>query len=178
MTGATTNALHTPTRGAPATRRAFTVVEMLLVLVLIGALTGGVVVSLRGRRGEYALRTASQDLAAAIRFAAGQAQAGNVPHRVAFESDRRTYRVEVAADDDGSRFAPVGGRMGHSKSLGRAVEVVEVRVGGRRDDSMLSSLEFGRRGAGFSGSIKLQNDAGETRWIDVTPEVRQVHVRP
>jgi len=158
-------------------RTAFTYVEMLVVLVLIGMLAGAAVVSLRGRTQTFALRTATKDLAAALRHAQEEARLRQCPHRVVFSEDTSAYRVESAPHADPADFTAARGRAGRMCPLPRGVHVAAVRVNGREIDLDSVALEFGPGGPLFSGHVRLVNDAGEVAWIEVVRGTGQIHVR-
>lgn len=157
-------------------RQAFTLVEMLLVLILIALLASGAVVSLRGRKDAYALQVSTHDLAKAIEFAASQAKLKQSSHRVVFDDSRQTYRVEKAITDSALEFAPVKGQAGMGNSLTEGVRISRVWRAGNEITPLPSSFEFHAGGGGFYGRIELVNRTGDSRIIEVMPQTGQVHV--
>lgn len=156
--------------------RAFTLVEMLLAVVMIGILAGAVVVTLHGRRDTYALESAAKDLAAAIRFAVAEAKFKRSLHRVALSDDLRSYRVEFVPNGK-TDFRAAKGMAGAARRLADGVWIASVDVGDRWIDPLRTRLEFGPTGGGFAGAIELQNRGGATIRIEVVAGSGQVHVR-
>ena len=159
-------------------KQAFTIVEMLVVVVIIAIIAGGAIVSLRGRKDIYAIQVSAYDLASALRFAAGQARMKQTRCRVALDSSRKQYQVEriAAGSMTETDFTPVIGKAGTVKKLAEGVEIIEVSQDGREIHPLPDFFEFNDKGPGFYGRIKLQNRLGDRLSIEVLPETRQVHV--
>ena len=153
----------------------FTFIEMLIVVLLIAILAGTVVVSLHGRRETHALKVAAKDLAAAIRFAATEARVRQSPHRLAFNEDLRSYRVEVAASGTLS-FEPAKGLAGVAKPLVEGVRIASVSPVRGQLGPLPTDLQFNPDGGGFLGWIELQSKNGRSVKIEVMPETGQVHI--
>jgi prepilin-type N-terminal cleavage/methylation domain-containing protein len=154
----------------------FTLVELLLVLVIIGVFTGGVVVSLKGRQNHYALNVSSNDLAEAIRYAAYESRMREMPHRVVFRNER-SYRVEKQQSGFQGNYMPVTGVAGRVNTLKG-----NVRIAGffNRDGKALvpvpESVVFDQSPNTFSGRICLQEDLGRTVVIVVNGVSGQVGI--
>jgi type II secretion system protein H len=155
----------------------FTYVEMLVVLALIGILAGAVVVSLQGRSQTFALKTATKNLSAALRFAREEARLRQRPHRLVFSEDLNAYRVESAESVDTLEFTAVKGRAGAMWQMPRGVRVTGVSKDGQSIELASVAVGFGPDGSGFSGLIELVNDQGEMMRIEVIGETGQIHVR-
>ncbi len=157
---------------------AFTLVEMLLVLVLLATLTGTMAVSLGGRQDRHAIRVCAKDLATAIRFCAAQARLKGQSHRVAFYEGASAYRVEAADAVQGDDFVPVYGQAGRKRTLVKGVEVTAISTEDREldVDDLTDVLTFRPKGNNFHGKIELRNRKDEAITIEVLPTTAQVHI--
>jgi len=161
-----------PGRADPA----FTLVEMLLVVVLLATLTGTLAVSLRGRVDRHALRIAGKDLAAAVRFSVAEARLNRLPYRVAFHDNWTCYRVERAKSAAGSEYVPVRSLAGQMKAFAKQVRIAGASTDGQPLESVPEALPQYPDGNGFHGEIRLANRAGETLTIKVAPVTGQVRI--
>ncbi|MEM1330078.1 MAG: prepilin-type N-terminal cleavage/methylation domain-containing protein [Planctomycetota bacterium] len=103
-------------------RRAFTLIELLLVLVLTASLAGSVAVSLAGRAETVAVSLVADDIASAVTFAVSSHRSSGVAHRVVLDRSRvpDRYRVEReagASSPNGSGWTRVAGLAGRYRSL-------------------------------------------------------------
>ncbi len=153
---------------------AFTLVEMLLVLVIIAVLSSSVAVSVCGRSGKRALRVAARDLAAAIGYASCRAKLVGHEHRVVFLQEGRAYRVESLVGGFGGQFAPVRGQAGAERSMPPDVRIASVSDNTDTFKEVPDWLEFGSGDCGFAGRIVLQNEAGLSASIEVIGRTGQV----
>ncbi len=163
---------------APGDSLAFSLVEMLLVLVVISALLATMAVSLAGRRDHQALRVAAEDLATSLRFAAERARLTGRPCRLAFQDDYSGYRLEIATDQSGESFAPDIGMAGQGRRFAEGIRLVQDADPGRQARPAPKALTFAPQGKGFAGRLHLRNRADEQIDIEVIPETHQVHVLP
>ena len=161
-----------PSRAGPA----FTLVEMLLVVVLLATLTGTLAVSLGGRVDRHALRIAGKDLAAAIRFSVAETRLKCLPHRVAFYDNWTRYRVERAESAAGSEYAPVRSLAGQMKTLAKQARIAGASTDGQPLESVPETLPQYPDGNSFHGEIQLANRSGETLTIKVSPVTGQVQI--
>ncbi|MGH7287941.1 MAG: pilus assembly FimT family protein, partial [Myxococcota bacterium] len=82
-----------PAQAGPASR-AFTLIELLAVL-LIMALVAGLTLPNLSLRADRAVLGAAQDLAATFAFTRQRAAATAVPHRVVIDLDQAAYWIEL-----------------------------------------------------------------------------------
>lgn len=155
---------------------AMTLVEMLVVLMLIGLLAGSAVVALDGRQGDHVLRTAAEDLATAIRFAARQSTASSRPHRLVFSEEQQAYRVEQLARGTLLEFEPVRGLAGTFRRMPASVTIEGVQSENPLEENT-QVLEFRPGESSFSGTIKLVHVDGQKALLNVVGETGQVHVQ-
>lgn len=156
--------------------QAFTLVEMLLVITIMAVLSGALVVSLKGRQDEMALRAAAQDLSEAVRYAALQARTFNRPCRVVFTPNLSEYKVEIFQVRE-MRFIPAAGRAGLPKRLTPGIDIAEIAPALPVANDVIAGMVFGSNGAGYSGRVSLKNRAGRMTHIEVAAETGQVHLR-
>ena len=170
-----------PTRFCPKAafprqiRQAFTLIEMILVMVILAAITGALAVSWTGAEDRHKLRAAAKDLAAAIRFSASEARLRQLPHRVTFNETFTAYRVEKAVSRDGRRFEPARGQGGRLKALVESIRIESTSADGHALKPLPEALVYDACGSGFHGEIRLRNRRGEDVGIRVT-STGQVHV--
>ena len=160
---------------ARSCQRAFTLVELLLVLTLISIVSGSIVVSFCGRKEAHALRQAARDLEHAISYIAAKTAQTRRVHRLVFSGDQRTYRLEGATDLGGIVFAPVRGVGGRNRALPDGVRVVSVQQHSEQINLSQQSLVFGGSET-FSGTIELTNRLGETVRFEIHPETAQISI--
>ena len=153
---------------------AFTLVEMLLVLVIIAVLSSSVAVSICGRSGRRVLRVAARDLAAAVGYASCQARSGGYEHRVVFLQDGRAYRVESLVSEFDGQFAPVRGQAGAERSMPPGVRIASVFDNTDTFKDVPDWLEFGSGDCGFAGRIVLEDEDGRSASIEVVSRTGQV----
>ena len=156
-------------------RQAFTLIEMILVMVILASLTGALAVSWTGAEDRHKLRAAAKDLAAAIRFSATEARLRQVPHRVTFNETFTVYRVEKAVSHEGRRFEPARGQGGRLKALVEGIRIESTLADGHEPKPLPEALVYDSYGSGFHGEIRLRNRRGESIGIRVASS-GQVHV--
>ena len=157
--------LHRPPRGAAA----FTLVELLLVLVMIALLSGTLAVGLAGRQDRMALRTSAEDLAAVARYGLRQAFLRGTVHRLAFDATGSAYRLEVFCPSGGSGdYAPVAGSAGRWRNFPSSVRIGGLSgPDGRHGWESGQVLVFDPSGGGFCGSVELVNRLGAVLAVEV-----------
>lgn len=155
---------------------AFTLVEMLIVVVIITVLAGGVVVSLQGRYDVHALDLAAKDLASTISYGIRQSTIRQTDHRLAFYDRMRTYRVEMRVSPFTEEFVPVAGRAGMTRSLPEGVQITGITRDGQDIEPLPEVLSWGGGDSGFYGVIELADRQAGIARIEVVPRTGQVHV--
>jgi prepilin-type N-terminal cleavage/methylation domain-containing protein len=158
-------------RHCPMSKRrsmlAFTLVELLIVLIIIGVMTGGIAVMFTSNRSQIKVRVAAQDLGSAIAFAREESMVFGASFRVVFSDDLSRYRVErlsMGWANAGTRddaYQPVPGAAGRWHLMDAGVKI-SVQVGGGRQKQFSHDLLFSGVNEGFSGQIDLEY--GAMRW--------------
>ena len=139
----------------------FTLIEILITVGLIAALSGVVVPAVLDGTRRYSLVTASQQVASTVRSARGQAIGTNAILRVRFDfpADGQ-YQILDAADVavGDVQFLPTGAAFGAISGD------IEITTSGRIVDPAT--------GAATTATIVVSNDDGQTRTITVSPSGR------
>ena len=178
---------------------AFSLIELMLVLVLMGILAGSAAVALQGRDRPEALRLAAEDLATAVGHAAAAANRSGRTHFWVPTADGRGYRLLAAAagadlpselDEPGEPLPGIGGRQ-HRLPSGINFVAAISRGEGEGDASGVEPPLAGPAGAnalplppvarfepngGSSVRIGLINLDGEQRWVETTAGMGQVRI--
>ena len=137
----------------PRAGRGFTLIELILVLVLIGIMTGSIAVSFAGRQNDTAVRQAAEDFAAACGYAQTQATQSGRIHAVRLAADGRSLTVEVAsAEVLGEGWSAARGLAGRARVLPAGVVV--------QGDELASGSDDGGAEAGEAGVAN-----GSRRWV-------------
>lgn len=157
--------------------RAFTLVELLVVLVLIGVMASSVIVALDNREDGHALRVAADDLATAIRFASREADVTQRPHRLVFANDMRSYWVEIVSGSARLEYVPVRGVAGRPRPLAKSVSIVSILPADQVvTGPTIKMLDFASGGTKFAGDIRLSTGTKRTLVVEVAAKTGQVHV--
>lgn len=116
-----------PTR--PARPLAFTLVELMVVLVILGIASAAMLPQMTGTYEEILLRSTGRKLIAAMQLAQSQAVTVHQPHRLKWLKDDNKYRVEGLRyePDLGKQFFPLESVNGASGSLDGRISIVAQR---------------------------------------------------
>lgn len=157
-------------------KHAFTLAELLLVLVLMGILTSGAVVAFQGRQQSHALRMTARDLSVAFEAARIAAKRKRLTSHVRFYNEHRQYRVEIAVAEGIADYEPVVGRAGILNRLPDSITISTVLADGMPINPIPVAYEFSPDGNGFHGKVVLQNTNGEVASVEVERETGQINV--
>ena len=80
----------------------FTLVELMVVLALIGILVGIAIPNILSNLPTYLLHSAARQLMTDLNYARGRAASLNLEHRVQFDVNADTYKVEKGNNSTGS----------------------------------------------------------------------------
>lgn len=119
------------TRHAPSANRrrpiarAFTLVELLIVLVILAAMvTVTVPYAARSRTGRQ-LDEACRDLAETVKYAMNRAADARQPARLVLDVTAGSYQIEVSAPGDREHFDPLEDNRAGTRRLGSGVSVAQ-----------------------------------------------------
>ena len=158
-------------RAAP---RAFTLIEMLFVVVILAIMTGVIVASYAGREQRLSLQSSAKDLAEAMRYAAQECSVRGCPHRVVLDIDHKSFWVESRVADGGDPtsdqainqaptadgFVPVEGRAGQPRRWGDRVKLAYIESANGQQNLLPLTLDFTSRDDGFADTLVLTNEQG------------------
>jgi prepilin-type N-terminal cleavage/methylation domain-containing protein len=145
----------------PRTSPAFTLIELVLVLVVLTVLLAIAAPSLRGWSRGTRLRDAGEQVLAAARYARSQAVTTGANHRVEFDAGTNAYRVTAL---DGEQYTPAAGEFGREIALPQGIT-----LGVTREDGDVSGVvTFYPSGRTTPARITLSADWGETSEIEAT----------
>lgn len=137
---------------------AFTLIEMILVLVVLAIALAVTVPSLSGWGARGKLRNAAQEFLAATQFARSQAAATAKTHRI--EIDAATGRYAVSAlGEDGTTWSPAFGEFGSPTVPSRGITLAV--SGGENAGAIL----FYPNGRATPATVSVRDAAGDT--IDI-----------
>jgi len=172
-------------------RGAFTLIELLAVVLLFGLLAGIAIPNLSLRSGQ-ATRGAAADLAASLEFARQRAVVTGARHRVTLDLDDGSYRTEWFVSEARSRgeeepeeepepvrpgsgdtislspptradetFRPLPGNLGDRKRLSASVVLAAVETPAGRSESGRLEIVFDPDGTAEPAELLLAGEQGE-----------------
>src|ERR1017187_6573466 len=119
-------------------QRAFTLIEMMTVLVLIGIMTAMIIPEMKGTFEDALLRSTSRDLVNVFELSSSRAISLNQLHRVRLDTTTGHYLVERQAPDGApEKFIPLKDVSGCTGELDKRI-AVEIR----RPDEEVSRTEM------------------------------------
>jgi general secretion pathway protein H len=142
--------------------RGFTLLELLMVIVLIAAITGMTIGLLGVGRSGRQLRDAVQSLASELRYTRTQALTTGVPQRFEMDLDKRTWTAAGA----------------HHGTLPKTLQVTFNSVREEQTDPRSAAIRFFPDGSATGGRINLRTQGAgwrvDVRWL--TGEVSQTRL--
>lgn len=151
------------------THRAFTLLELVIVLMLMAIVLATVAPSLTGWNRGQRLDNAAERLLAASRFARSEAISAAAPHRLEIDALGGSYRVTRL---EGGGYVPVPGEFGRYAILPERI-VIDIA---RQDLSGASVIEFHANGRLTPATVTLTADWGETLTLASTAAAESFRV--
>lgn len=133
-------ALRTGSGSGSLRENAFSLVELMVVLVLIAILSAMILPEMRGSFEDALLRSTSRKLATAFQLAHSQAITVSVRHRVRIDTASGRYFIEAPTTDSGSssKFVALKSVHGAEGTLDPRI-AIEIRKGPELDDPLAES---------------------------------------
>jgi type II secretion system protein H len=158
-------------------RNAFTLVELMVVVVLIGIMTAMILPELRGTYEDALLRSTSRELVNAFGLAYSRAVSFNQPHRVRIEPATGQYYVEQRVRDQGrEEFVPLRDVSGGEGKLDTRVSI-RFRSGDENiSEEPEPTITFYPDGTADAREVLLQDRQGFRLALRVNPTTARVRV--
>ncbi len=159
----------TSSKAAPA----FTLVEMLVVVAIVGIMSAAIIGEMRGTYQDAILRSTSRELAGAFNAASSRAIAINRPHRIHIDTLAHRYFLERGTRG-GTDFVPARDVPGGSGNLDSriAITILEPGVTSPDDAGGEPLLDSGSAGQVPSNGL----EEGVTFYPDGTAEAREIEL--
>lgn len=167
-----------PHAGRPTgrSRRAFTLIELVVVLTLIAILSAAILPEMRGSMEETLLRSSARDLIAACQSANARAVATGRAHQLVLDSATHRYRIEPTHSASQPRSGPGRTDTPESGKLDSRIRVELHRIEPPTPDAP-DGLEFRPDGTVTAGDIVLRDRSGFSLVIHLNPITARPAVR-
>ncbi len=153
--------------------RAFTLVEMLVVVVIVSIMSVAIVAEMHGTYQDALLRATSRELAAACNAASSRAISVNRPHRIRLDPLAHRYFLERGTRG-GSDFFPVKDVPGGSGTLDARITINLLEPGVNSPDDAGEQPPAGSGQTGPAPSSRLEDAI--TFYADGTADARQIEL--
>ena len=166
---------------------AFTLIELLTVIVIIGIMTAMIITEMRGTFEDALLRSTSRDLVSVFELASSRAISFNQLHRVRLDTTTGKYFVERRRHaGNPEEFVPLQDVLGCKGELDRRI-LVEIRRPGEsvlestgastfQDRDPAGAISFYPDGTADAAMIRLQDRAGSRLGLRLDPITARVRV--
>lgn len=177
-----------PQTGMSALRtRAFTLIELMTVIVIIGIMTAMIIPEMRGTFEDALLRSTSRDLVSVFELASSRAISFNQLHRVRLDSESGRYLVERQVREGGQEdFVALTDVAGCKGELDKRIaieihrpedESAETKTAATEPTQNLpDAISFYPDGTADAAMILLQDRAGFRLGLKLNPTTARVHV--
>jgi len=175
--------------------RAFTLIELMVVVVLIGIATAVIVPQMKGTYEDARLRSASRELVGVFNIASSRAVSLNEIHRVRLDRSTGRYFMErkVREGESGAGFVPIRDVPGGEGTIDKGISIAmrqpgeeafaepDSSVGRSSDDDLRARdadqlIAFYPDGTADSREILLQDREGFRRVLRLNPITASVQI--
>lgn len=158
-----------------ASRAAFTLLELMVVLVLMAIMAAMIVPEMKGTYENALLRSTSRDLVSVLNLAYGRAVAVNQVHRVRLDQSSGKYFVEarVRGGGQGGEFIPIQNVSGSEGKLDQRISI-EIRNSFEEISEAQTSPSFSDSGA---ESSEWENNNSISFYPDGTADRRDIQLQ-
>ena len=167
--------------------RAFTLIELMTVIVLIGIMTAMIIPEMKGTFEDALLRSTSRDLVSVFELASSRAISLNQLHRVRLVSSTGRYMVERRVLAEGQEeFVPLKDVSGCEGELDKRIAIEIRRPGEELADPIgeqiveaqnpTETISFYPDGTADAAAIMLKDRAGFQFALKINPITARVQV--
>ena len=168
-------------------RRAFTLIELMVVIVIIGIMTAMIIPEMKGTFEDALLRSTSRDLVNVFELASSRAISLNQLHRVRLDTTTHKFLVERCLHA-GKReeFVPLKDVSGCAGELDQRIAIViqrpsekEVETSGAntlQNQNPPDAISFYPDGTADAALIQLQDRSGFRLGLRLNPVTARVHI--
>lgn len=165
-----------PRRRPRLAERAFTLLELVVVLTLIAILSAAILPEMRGSMEETLLRAAARDLVAACQSANARAVASGQSHHLVLDAAAHRFRIEPARPSSNPSTASTRTATPESGRLDSRI-ALELRRLDPPAPNAPEGLEFHPDGTVSGGDIILRDRSGFSLAIHLNPVTARPAVR-
>jgi prepilin-type N-terminal cleavage/methylation domain-containing protein len=168
-------------------QRAFTLIELMTVIVLIGIMTAMIIPEMKGTFEDALLRSTSRDLVNVFELASSRAISLNQFHRVRLDMETGRYVVERRVREGGlEEFVPLTDVSGCEGELDKRI-AIEIHQAGEespdttgnnnfQDQTSTDTISFYPDGTADAAVIMLKDRAGFQLALKINPITARVHI--
>jgi len=168
-----------PTSLRPSSRSAFTLIEMMVVMLLLGILGAAIIPEMRGTFQDALLRSSARELVNTLQVAASRSVSLNAVHRVRLDPSSRRFRVERRSKEarGAEVFAPLKDVFGGAGQLDPRIQMRVQAV----EQIPAANSDADQAGAGATGGgepgEREENPDDIRFYPDGTAEARDIILR-
>ena len=163
---------------------AFTLIELMTVIVLIGLLTAMILPEMRGTYEDALLRTTSRDLVSVFELASSRAISLNQQHRVRLDTHEGRYLIERKIRMNGAEdFVPLKDVSGGEGELDKRVSIEIHRadanqVAGTSEENpeQTETISFYPDGTADAATVLLRDREGFRLALRLNPITSRVNI--
>jgi prepilin-type N-terminal cleavage/methylation domain-containing protein len=152
--------------GEPNKNNAFTLVEILLVVTILGIVLALAAPNFSKEYSRFQLNKTADDLLMCSRWAQAMAIGQERIYALSFSEDRRSYglvRATITEEtDDQNNFEPVKGALGRMHQLPDAIRLVMTQPYGSKETGNIDRIEFYPDGTIDPATIQLNSPEHKT----------------
>lgn len=171
-------------------RRAMTLVEIMIVVVILGVMAAVAVPSMRGMHERNKLRAASREIVALAKTARAEAVFGERTTELILDLDKQTFRLDLRVPDEeestAKKFTSGGRKSSRKKTKSRLEELRDLSGGVKflevhaYDENIIKdklvAIDFHPDGSASPTLFSLTNNRGQTLTVEVLKATGQMEI--
>lgn len=152
----------------PLLSKAFTFIELLVVVLIIGVVAGLIVPNFGNTYARFLLKETAHDIAHTLRYAQTNAITGRRIVQMAFDESASRYWLQAAKGESGARaeYERIPGRMGRTFNIPDGISI----------ESELSEISCHPNGILEKARIYVSDERGNYFTVSTREQVGYVHV--